>query len=80
MNSVGLRGALINKLTYQESVILSLMTNEALDRCGVATRLVLSVRTVNHHVGEIARKIGAPLPSRIVEWELRRRLAEVTNQ
>jgi DNA-binding NarL/FixJ family response regulator len=45
-------------LTRRESEILALIT-QGLSNRGIADRLVLSAKTVEHHVGQILSKLGA---------------------
>jgi DNA-binding NarL/FixJ family response regulator len=57
-------------LTAREAEVLQLLA-EGLSYAEVAGRLVLSEKTVGHHVSAVLRKLGEPTRSRAVATALR---------
>jgi DNA-binding NarL/FixJ family response regulator len=63
-----------NTLTERESEVLRLVV-EGLTARQIATRLVLSPRTVENHVQHLLRKLGLPNRAALVRWAIEHGLA-----
>ena len=73
LRDVGLRGPRASTaqnpagLTDREDQVLQLLA-EGLSNAGIAARLVLSKRTVDHHVSAVLRKLNVTTRAEAVRW------------
>src|SRR5919199_733424 len=70
------RGSLAGGLTEREAEVLRLVARGATNRT-IATELVLSERTVAHHLSNIFRKLGVASRASATAFALRAGLADV---